>query len=150
MGSFIPKRPDFIDKIKHDFQEADDNINKMISAKMEAIVAVVYKTASARRPKISKMQQKGMGRDAAGYRVSDPNATAGVPVKTGDLQISIKREVIRKGEKFTGRIYVDGPGASYAEYMEFGTSKIQPRSFLRSAMHVNRDWIKRKFEEKGG
>lgn len=147
MGSFIPKRPDIIDKLKHDFQEADKQIDRIIGAKMEAIVDVVFRTATARRPKISAAQQKAMGRNA-GYRVSDPDAAVGVPVKTGDLQISIHKEIVKKGEKFTGRIFVKGPGEEYAGFMEFGTSRIRPRSFLRSAIHVNQDWIRRKFEEK--
>lgn len=148
MGSFIPKRPGIIEKIKSDFIQADGVIDKAIKAKMEAIVNVVYRTATARRPKISSAMQKSLGRPTKGYRVSDPNAAAGVPVKTGDLQMSIKREVVKKGaEKWVGRIYVEGPGSPYAEYMEFGTSTVRARPFMRPAVHLNKDWIKRKFRE---
>lgn len=145
MGSFIPKSKDYTEQIRKAFKEADDAIDKDIKKKMEDIVNVVYKTAHSKRPMITKAQMKASGRLK---RVSDPGASAGVPVDTGDLQASIKKEVRQKGEKFIGRIFVDGPGAEYASYMEFGTSKILPRSFLRSAMHLNKEWIKRRFEKK--
>jgi HK97 gp10 family phage protein len=148
MGSFIPKRPDIVDKLKNDFIEADGNIDRALKAKMEAIVNVVFRTATARRPKISMAMQKSLGRNTKSYRVSDPNAAAGVPVKTGNLQMSIKKEVVKKGkEKWVGRIFVEGPGAPYAAYMEFGTSTVRARPFMRPAVHLNQDWIKRKFEE---
>lgn len=153
MPSFIPKTPGIIDKIVADFKSADNDLDKLLMKKMNEIVNVVYRTARSKRPKISKEQHEAMGRKSrvggkSAYRVSDPDASTGVPVKSGDLQISIKKEVVKKKGKIIGRVYVDGPGAPYAAYMEFGTSKIRARSFLRSSMNVNRDWIKRKWEEK--
>ena len=148
MGSFSLKNSGFIDKLKHDFIEADQKIDKALKAKMESIVNIVYKTATARRPKISIAMQKSLGRNPKGYRVSDPNAKLGVPIRSGDLQSSIKKSLVKKGsEKWIGRIYVEGPGSPYAEYMEFGTSKVRARPFMRPAIHLNKDWIKRKFEE---
>lgn len=147
MSSFTPKGKDFLGKIIKAFTEETEKIDSSIRSKMNSITDVVYRTATARRPKISQAMQKSMGRGSKDYRVSDPDASAGVPVKTGDLQISIHKEVKDKGGKFTGRIFVQGLGEEYAKYMEFGTSKIKPRSFLRSALHVNAEWIKRKFAE---
>ncbi len=147
MGSFSLKSPSLIGKIQHELERQNDRVDKDLMGKMVAVTAIVYNTARARRPKISKQQQKAMGRDPKGYRVSDPNASFGVPVKTGDLQISIQKSVRKEGEKVVGRIFIKGPGARYAGYMEFGTSKIRPRSFLRSALHVQNDFIKKKFQE---
>ncbi len=148
MSSFIPKRSDIVDKITSDFISADKHIDKGLKMKMEAIVNVVYRTAKARRPKISIAMQKALGRPAKGYRVSDPNAAAGVPVRTGDLQASIHKELTKKGsEKWIGRIFIDGPGMPYARFMEFGTSKIRARPFMRPAIHLNKEWIKKKFKE---
>lgn len=153
MGSFSLKNPAIIDKIKKDFVNAQNGLDKALLKKMNAIITVVYNTARARRPYITKEMHVGMGRSAKSYRtrkVSDPNASAGVPVRAkngGDLQISIKKDITKKGEKLLGRIYIDGPGNKYAKYMEFGTSKVRARPFLRPAVKLNAQWIKRKWEE---
>lgn len=153
MGSFSLKNPAIIDKIKNDFISAQVGLDRALLKKMNAIVTVVYNTARAKRPYITKEMHEAMGRSAKTYKtrkVSDPNATAGVPVRAkngGTLQISIKKDVAKKGEKLIGRIYIDGPGIKYAKYMEFGTSRIKPRPFMRPAVKLNEAWIKRKWEE---
>ena len=154
MGSFSVKK-DVIDKLVIEFNKAELAIDKSIQAKMKDVVNVVYRTATAKRPKISWEEQKALGRGMnkttkggtrkISYRVSDPNASYGVPVKTGELQISIQREVTEHKGIYKGRIWTDNP---YAKYMEFGTSKTRPRSFMRTALAQQNDYIKRRFEQK--
>ena len=158
---FFKKDMNVLANFKNQLLKDDDLIDRAIKAKIEAIINVVYRTAVARRPKISITMQKALGRSthhidrATGkkvstYRVSDPNAEAGVPVKTGALQISIKKEVKPKGlTKWIGRVYVDKsmPGAKYAKYMEYGTSRVRARPFMRPALFLNKEWIERKFKE---
>lgn len=126
----------------------------LLLKKVMDITNVVLKTAQAKRPLISKQQMVQTGRTK---RVSDPNAAYGVPVDTGALQISIKSEVTDNGKFVVGTIYVDDNVSNpktgvrvgqYAKAMEFGTSRIAPRSFMRSALYVNKDWIKKRFAQK--
>lgn len=153
MGSFSLKNPAIVDKIKKDIISAQVGLDKSLLKKMNAIVDVVYNTARARRPYITKPMHVAMGRNPKTYRetkVSDPNASAGVPVRAkngGDLQISIQKEITKKGDKLTGRIFVQGPGEEYAPYMEFGTPHVKARPFLRPAVNLNKEWIKRKWNE---
>lgn len=148
MSSFSFNK-NIVDQLKGDFKKAYAQIEKDLERKVNAAVTIVYTTARSRRPKISIQEQKALGRHPKAYRVSDPNASVGVPVRTGDLQISIKKDsAVYKSGKIRGRIYVEGPGATYAKFVEFGTSRMRARSFFRSALQVNKEWIKAKFKEK--
>lgn len=150
MGSFSLKGGvgGFIGRLEAGISIAEKELDESIQKKVNAATQIVYMTARARRPKITKEEQKALGRNVKSYRVSDPDASAGVPVKTGDLQLSIKKETFLRNGKWVGRIYIDGPGQPYAEYIEFGTSRMRARPFMRPAVHLNIDWIKRKFAEK--
>jgi HK97 gp10 family phage protein len=76
-----------------------------------------------------------------GQKVSDPSARFGVPVRTGALRSSIKREVNEKDERTIGRIYTDGT-APYDVYLEFGTSRMAPRPFMGDALREGQSKIK--------
>lgn len=146
MGSFGLKKGS-LEKVVSTLISSKDVIHKNIERKVELITEVVYKTATARRPKISQSQQKQLGRSKSGYRVSDPNARIGVPVDTGALRGSITKKVSSTGSKVTGEIDA-GQGLVYAKMIEFGTSKMAPRPFMRPAWNENLEWIRRKFREK--
>lgn len=121
---------------------ARDKASKDVLRRMKAATMIVYKTASARRPLITKAQMRKEGRR---YQVSDPDATLGVPVRTGALQISIKQSVEQKGDKTTGTVYTKSP---YAGFLEFGTSKMAARPFMRPALSLQIDAIKALFANK--
>ncbi len=55
-----------------------------------------------------------------------------VPVRTGFLQSTIMFEINREDFSFTF-----GASADYAEFVEFGTRKMQAQPFIRPAMDAN-------------
>lgn len=146
--------PHKVDKLVNSAGKIMTRERGLLMAKMKDITNIVWQTAHAKRPIITKMEMKKSGRTK---RVSNPNAAYGVPVDTGALQISIKNKIQDNGKYIVGTIYVDDKisnqktGRSVKEYataMEFGTSRIAPRSYLRSAIFVNKEWIKKRFAQK--
>jgi len=131
-----------VDRVLTRVRKAKEQIDKSTLAKVKAATNIVYKTASARRPMMSAKEMKASGRKR---RVSDPGATAGVPVQTGALQMSIKQSVTQKGDKTTGMVTTNSP---YAAFMEFGTRYIQARPFMRPALLLNQEFIKALFAKK--
>lgn len=118
--------------------------DETMEKRTKAATRLVYNTARARRPYISAEQMKREGRT---HRVSDPSAQLGVPVAAingGRLQSSIHMKVERVGyAKFMGIVTAGGVEASYARYVEFGTSKMHARPFMRPAAAINRPAIKK-------
>lgn len=121
--------------------------DKEMQRRMTVATGLIWRTAHAKRPMISKAQMKAEGRTV---RVSDPNATLGVPVAAvngGRLQASVKQKVSRTYGlmSFGGEVSAGGGLAPYASYLEFGTSKMPARPFMRPAISLNREAIKRTF-----
>lgn len=136
--SFTIKRGS-VEKVTGKILNLSTIVDRSMMSRLQAATTIVYNVARARRPKISITEHKARGGRKVGYRVSDPNAKLGVPVKTGALQASIQMETKRSGKKYIGRIWTNSP---YAEYMEFGTSKIKPRPFMRPAMNETGDAVR--------
>lgn len=121
--------------------------DKEMQRRMTVATGLIWRTAHARRPMISKATMKAQGRTV---RVSDPNATLGVPVAAvngGRLQASVKQKVFRTfGQmSFEGQVSAGGSMAPYASYLEFGTSRMPARPFMRPAIALNKEAIKRVF-----
>lgn len=130
----------FGDKLGQKMAQTD----KILQKRMELATSMVWRIAHQKRPMITKAQMRAEGRSK---RVSDPAAQLGVPVDTGALQASIQQKVTRSRlMTFVGEIWTRG--IKYAGYMEYGTSKIAPRPFMRPAINVNREAIKRLFKMK--
>ena len=132
--------------------QAQEQIKKDRLSAMNAVITTIYQTAIAKRPYITAKEAKAQGRKLMKtgkiHRVSDPNASYGVPVAMengGSLQSSIKKEVKESGEKIKGRVWTD---SVYAKFLEFGTSKMPPRPFMRPALELNREFIKKRFSKK--
>lgn len=128
----------------------------VMQKRMELATDMVWRIAHQRRPYISKQEQKRGFRTLSGNvhhnRVSDPNAQAGVPVAAvngGLLQSAIRKEVSRTGKgKFQGQVYVDLSVAPYGKYMEYGTSKVHARPFMRPAAALTLEPLKKLFGAK--
>lgn len=122
----------------------------VMEQRMNLATNMVWRIAHQKRPYISKQEQKRGFVTKSGNvhhrRVSDPNAQLGVPVKTGLLQSAVKKEVTHNGYgKYQGAVYVDLSMAPYGKDMEFGTSKVHARPFMRPAMELTREAIKKMF-----
>lgn len=146
-GSFTVKN-DVVERITKKVIAYSNIVDNALMKKMQAAVTIIYQTARARRPKISAQMHKAAGGKKGGYRVSDPAATLGVPVDTGALQLSIKKSVTQKGGKTTGTVSAGGGAVGYATMIEFGTSKMAARPFMRPAINENADEVKRIFLQK--
>jgi len=122
----------------------------IMGRRMELATNMVWRIAHQKRPYISKQHQKRGFRTLSGNihhnRVSDPNAQLGVPVDTGLLQSAVKKEVTHVGHgKFQGMVYVDLGIAPYGIDMEYGTSKVHARPFMRPAAALTKDAIRKLF-----
>ena len=71
-----------------------------------------------------------------------PSAPGEAPaVDTGRLRASIAHRVeMESGEA----VAFVGTNVEYAPYLEFGTTRMQPRPFMVPAIERNREWIKNK------
>jgi HK97 gp10 family phage protein len=127
------------DKMTQRFARND----KVLQSRMKQATNMVWRIAHQKRPMISKAQMKAQGRTS---RVSDPNATLGVPVQTGALQASIQQSVTGSGGRLVGKIWCKGVG--YANFIEYGTSKMPARPFMRPAVALTKEAIKRMFDLK--
>lgn len=152
--------PNSLSRVTRKLADQPGRYDKIMFKRMTAATQIVWATAHARRPMMNRQQAK-----AHGSRVSlpDPYYTKrglvsgmqfnkgdfsifGVPVRTGALQMSIQKEVKRgKGGvgSWVGRIWTQG--IHYASYIEFGTSRMAARPFMRPAVAENKDYLKKQF-----
>ena len=66
-----------------------------------------------------------------------------VPVKTGFLKSTGHTEISQTEKSVTGSVIYD---AEYASHVEFGTSRMGSRSYLRAALDTTRDTVKEVFK----
>jgi HK97 gp10 family phage protein len=132
------------------YKDINANIDKQMAFRMKQSIRMVYTVAHQKRPYISQQQAKAQGRRMISkgkyHRVSDPGASAGVPVAMidgGTLQSSIKTQYRETADKHYGEVYVDAPGSEYGAYLEYGTSKMPARPFMRPAITLVQDALHR-------
>lgn len=134
----------FIDRLGKKFGKAVATYDKTMEQRTKLATNMVWRIAHQKRPYISKTQMKAEGRS---YRVSDPSATLGVPVAAnngGRLQASVIQKVRRtKLMSFEGEVATRG--VDYAGFIEHGTRKMPARPFMRPAVNLTRDAIKRMY-----
>jgi HK97 gp10 family phage protein len=135
--------PGAFDNLDRSMKKRWSGSDKVIQSRIKMATNMVWRIAHQKRPMITAKQAKAEGRSK---RVSDPGATLGVPVDTGALQASIQQSVTKSGGKYIGQIWTKG--IPYAGYMEYGTSKIAARPFMRPAIDLNREAIRRMLKAK--
>lgn len=127
--------------------------DSVMEQRMILATDMVWRIAHQKRPYISKQHQKKGFITKSGSihhnRVSDPNAQLGVPVAAkngGTLQSAVRKEVTHVGYgKYQGQVYVDLSVAPYGKDMEFGTSRVHARPFMRPAYNLTMESIKKLF-----
>ncbi len=134
-GKSFSIKTGLLDQLLLNWRNEDKRVQQAVQSKMREAINIVYKTARARRAMIT---------NSRGKRVSSPNAPFGVPVRTGKLQESIQKNIYISGKKVVGSVYVDG-SVDYAEFVEWGTSRMAARPFMGPALHLNKELIKKIF-----
>lgn len=142
-GKTFKVNASFISNFGSKMGKAYSQLDIELQKRVTAATNIIWRTAHARRPMMTKTQMKKEGRKK---RVSDPGATLGVPVQTGRLQASIRQSVTRTGKGFQGKVETNG--ISYAGFIEYGTSRMDARPFMRPAADLNKDVIKRVYDAK--
>lgn len=137
---------DALPRLANNISKAFGGYDKDIEKRVTKGTEIVWRVAHQKRPMITAAQARleGRGKDRSGKqkRVSDPNAQAGVPVQTGRLQGSITKDVRRLNlMSFQGTIATKG--IPYAGYVEYGTRKMKARPFMRPAILLTKDALKR-------
>lgn len=61
---------------------------------------------------------------------------------TGNLRNSIRYEVNGSGKSVYGIVGTTQKDPPYGAYLEYGTSRMAPRPWLKPAMNKNADWIR--------
>lgn len=61
---------------------------------------------------------------------------------TGNLRNSIRYEVNGSGKSVCGIVGTTQKDPPYGAYLEYGTSRMAPRPWLKPAMNKNADWIR--------
>lgn len=143
-----------IENLGRAFGKRTKQYDVIMQKRMTQATDIVWRLAHQRRPYISKEQQKSGFHTKSGNvhfnRVSDPGAELGVPVAAkngGLLQSAIKKQVSRLGYgKFQGVVYVDAAMAPYGKFMEYGTSKVHARPFMRPAQQLSQAALHKLFQ----
>jgi HK97 gp10 family phage protein len=143
-GKTIRIDMDFVPRLTKKFSDKFVKYDKEIERRMNQATQIIWATAHAKRPLVTRTMADAWG---AKKRVSNPNEKYGVPVDTGRLQASIIKEVKRTSlGSFQGKVETNG--VPYAGAMEYGTIYIAARPFMRPAVNLNKDFIKRTFAAK--
>ena len=143
-----------LDKAKKSIIQALVDSRGELKDGVDQVVNIIYTTARAKRPMVNLMRVAGNWESFNGKkiprdlregfytkRVSDPNAKFGVPVRTGNLRGSLKKESHFSGPMTAkGRVWTD---EKYASFIERGTARMSPRPFMQPAYDINKNLIER-------
>lgn len=139
-GKSVRMDLDFIPRLTGKVNKKLASYDKLMQARVERATMMIWTIAHQKRPLVTRAMADAWNTKK---RVSDPNAQAGVPVDTGRLQASITHKVERNRKGFRGT--VETSGVPYATAMEYGTTHIAARPFMRPAINLTRDALKRMF-----
>lgn len=140
-GKTITIDLDFLPRLAGKMGDRTAKYDKVIEQRVNRATQMVWAIAHQKRPMVTRAMANAWNTKK---RVSDPNAQLGVPVRTGALQASIMKSVTRtKLMSFSGMVWTKG--IAYAAFLEYGTSKMAARPFMRPAVNLTKDAIKRMF-----
>ena len=127
---------------------------KILEDKKKALIPALEKTTGLCCKKIASDIQESMAKTSRNMERSyytnnkniahHPSLPGNPPAPdTGNLRNSIRWEVSSEKEIVTGRVGSTQKEPPYGAYLEFGTSVIAPRPWLRPAMRNNENFIKK-------
>jgi HK97 gp10 family phage protein len=127
---------------------------KILEDKKKALIPALEKTTGLCCKKIASDIQESMAKTSRNMERSyythnkkiphHPSLPGNPPAPdTGNLRNSIRWEVSSEKEIVTGRVGSTQKEPPYGVYLEFGTSVIAPRPWLRPAMRNNENFIKK-------
>jgi len=154
-----------VDTIVRHWSAEEAKILGVINSRMNSAIALVYATARKRRSNVfltgryhkdlktgrvtssirRLLTKKQIKSNSAARKVSDPRAAFGVPVATGRLRAGIEKDVDKRKYSIRGRVYST---EKYGQWLEYGTSRMQARPFMRPAFNVNKRHIRHLFATK--
>lgn len=127
---------------------------KILEDKKKALIPALEKTTGLCCKKIASDIQESMAKTSRNMERSyythnkniahHPSLPGNPPAPdTGNLRNSIRWEVNSEKEIVTGRVGSTQKEPPYGAYLEFGTSVIAPRPWLKPAMRNNENFIKK-------
>jgi len=130
--------------------------NRVFTLATEANVTAMHKAALLVESDVKQnFTLQGQGRQYGKHTASRPGEPPAID--TGVLRASMMSEVVKSGTNVTGKVGPDvehiaakapvGTNVEYGFYLEMGTSKMQPRPFLRPALHRTRKKVVKIFKE---
>ena len=130
--------------------------NRVFTLATEANVQAMHKAALLVESDVKQnFTLQGQGRQYGKHTASRPGEPPAID--TGVLRASMMSEVVKSGTNVTGKVGPDvehiaakapvGTNVEYGFYLEMGTSKMQPRPFLRPALHRTRKKVVKIFKE---
>ena len=130
--------------------------NRVFTLATEANVTAMHKAALLVESDVKQnFTLQGQGRQYGKHTASRPGEPPAID--TGVLRASMMSEVVKSGTNVTGKVGPDvehiaakapvGTNVEYGFYLEMGTSKMQPRPFLRPALHRTRKKVVKIFRD---
>jgi HK97 gp10 family phage protein len=130
--------------------------NRVFTLATDANVEAMKKAALLVESDVKKnFTLQGQGRQYGRHIASRPGEPPAID--TGTLRASIMNEVEKSGMNVTGKVGPDiekiaakapvGTNVEYGFYLELGTSKMEPRPFLRPALRRTRKQVVKIFKE---
>ena len=121
---------------------------------MDAAGAIVQRYVKEHFTRQGTYQKYGRGKNRSHWSGAPGEPPA---IDLGNLRASISHNVETKNEQITGKVFpaidylaakaTSGTDVEYGYYLEYGTSRIKPRPFLRPALNACRNKIKSIFQK---
>lgn len=134
---------EFIKKLS----ETENYVNKELSRAVAESCMKVQRTAQEGMTNTSIDYSKVYYTHNKSKGHSPSNAGDYPAIDTGTLRRSISFEVEEKGDAVIGKVGSTIRNPAYPLFLEYGTSKMKPRPWLRPSLIKNLDWIKERIEK---
>lgn len=128
---------DFILFLKNKEKRVQANLPKAIKMSCELVRSTALLDMEKTQRNMSVSYYSGKNRNIEHHPSLPGNAPA---PDTGNLRASVHYTVEESGNEVIGRV---GTDVEYGKHLEFGTSRMAPRPWLKPALEKNQDKIKK-------